>query len=85
MSYKHLHFAMAIALGLWLATTAPASAYIGPGAGITMLGALWGVIMAVVIALGAVVWWPVRALRRKITRRRADPSVGTEANTGAKP
>jgi hypothetical protein len=50
-----------------------------------MLGALWGVIMAVVIALGAVVWWPVRALRRKITRRRADPSVGTEANTGAKP
>jgi hypothetical protein len=85
MSTKPPYFAMAIALGLWLATTAPAAAYIGPGAGITMLGALWGVIMAVVIALGAVVWWPVRALRRKITRRRADPSVGTEANTGAKP
>jgi len=85
MSYKHLYVVMAIALGLWLANTAPASAYIGPGAGITMLGALWGVIMAVVIALGAVVWWPVRALRRKIARRGADPSVATEANTGAKP
>src|SRR4051794_21587793 len=49
MSTKPPYFAMAIALGLWLATTAPASAYIGPGAGITMLGALWGAIMAVVI------------------------------------
>ena len=29
---------------------APAQAYIGPGAGITMLGALWGVVVAVALA-----------------------------------
>jgi hypothetical protein len=46
-----------------------------------MLGALWGVIMAVVIALGAVVWWPVRALRRKLVRRPVGSSVASEANT----
>ena len=42
----------------------PAQAYIGPGAGITMLGALWGVIAAVAIALASLVLWPLRALMR---------------------
>jgi hypothetical protein len=43
----------------------PAAAYIGPGAGITMLGALWGVIVAIALALGAVLFWPIRILLRK--------------------
>ena len=84
MSKKQLYVVVACALGMWLANTAPAAAYIGPGAGITMLGALWGVIVALALALGAVVWWPIRALRRKLARRAVDPSVAAEANTGAK-
>jgi hypothetical protein len=43
----------------------PALAYIGPGAGITMLGALWGVIVAVALAIGAVLFWPIRVLLRR--------------------
>lgn len=62
-----------LALGLTLST--PALAYIGPGAGITMLGALWGVIVAVVLALGAVLFWPIRAL----LRRRKGPAAPTTA------
>ena len=46
----------------------PAFAYIGSGAGITMLGALWGVIVAVALALGAVLFWPIRALLRRRKR-----------------
>lgn len=57
---------LACVLALW---TEPAAAYIGPGAGITMLGALWGVIVAVALALGAVLFWPIRILLRK--RRKA--------------
>ena len=71
-------------LGLGLTLSTPALAYIGPGAGITMLGALWGVIVAVVLALGAVLFWPIRALlrRRKGPARRAavgrrHPPAGT--------
>ena len=41
---------VAFALGLSLFAT-PAFAYIGPGAGITVLGALWGVAVAVVLAV----------------------------------
>ena len=46
----------------------PAQAYIGPGAGITMLGALWGVVVALALAFGAVLFWPVRALLRRRKR-----------------
>ena len=61
---------VAIALGLSLFAT-PAFAYIGPGAGITVLGALWGVIVAIVLAVAAVVLWPLRVLFR---RRRHKPA-----------
>jgi hypothetical protein len=59
------------------AAATPAHAYIGPGAGITMLGALWGVIVAVALAVGAVLFWPVRVLLRRVRR----PSPPTAAAT----
>ena len=61
---------LAAMLALW---AGPAAAYIGPGAGITMLGALWGVVVAVALALGAVLFWPIRILLRK--RRKAQASA----------
>lgn len=49
-----------------LALTAfPAIAYVGPGAGLTLLGALWGLILAVVVSLGFVLLWPLRRLMRR--------------------
>jgi hypothetical protein len=43
----------------------PAFAYVGPGAGLTLLGALWGLILAVVVSVGFVILWPFRRLLRK--------------------
>lgn len=57
----------------------PADAYIGPGAGITMLGALWGVLMAIVLAVGAVLYWPIKMLLRR--RRRAGAPVAASEET----
>lgn len=70
-------------LGLGLITVAalaaaPAQAYIGPGAGITMLGALWGVVVAVALALGAVLFWPIRLLIRKFRKPAPPASVATD-------
>jgi membrane protein implicated in regulation of membrane protease activity len=75
---------VAIALGLSLIAT-PAFAYIGPGAGITVLGALWGVVVAVVLALAAILLWPLRALlrRRRRSTRPADASASTEPEADA--
>lgn len=58
------------------AVAQPASAYIGPGAGITMLGALWGVIVAVALAVGAILFWPIRIMLR---RRKRAPAQATHA------
>ena len=46
-------------------------AYVGPGAGITFLGALWAVITAIVLAVGGFLVWPIRALirRRKLNKQ----------------
>jgi hypothetical protein len=43
----------------------PALAYVGPGAGLTLLGALWGLIVAVVLSVGFILLWPVRRLLRR--------------------
>ena len=75
---------VAIALGLSLIAT-PAFAYIGPGAGITVLGALWGVVVAVVLALAAILLWQLRELlpRRRRSTRPADASASAEPEADA--
>lgn len=40
-------------------------AYVGPGAGLGLLGALIGLFLAVGSALGFVILWPLRKLFRK--------------------
>ena len=64
MNRKHAAFAASLAAGLVLAA-GPAAAYIGPGAGLSLLGALWGVAAAVVVALLFLLLWPLRRLLRK--------------------
>lgn len=48
-----------------------AFAYVGPGAGLTMIGALWAVVLALFAALFFVVAWPVRRMLRQARHRRA--------------
>lgn len=66
---------MLFAIGTSAATLAafPALAYVGPGAGLTLVGALWGLIVAVVVSLGFVLMWPLRRLMRR--NRQVSPSV----------
>lgn len=57
-----LHTAAAAAA---LALAAPATAYVGPGAGLSLLGALWAVVAAVLAALFFVAMWPIRRLMKR--------------------
>jgi hypothetical protein len=68
-----------IALALTLFTTffaGTAAAYVGPGAGITVLGALWGLIIGVVMAIGVILFWPIRMLLRKRKAKQAALAEG---------
>jgi membrane protein implicated in regulation of membrane protease activity len=55
--------AMAIIGALMLAAT-PAMAYVGPGAGLSLLGAFWGLLVAILAAVAFVVVYPIRRMMR---------------------
>lgn len=56
-----------------LLLSAPAFAYIGPGAGVSFLGSIWALLVGIVLALGAVVFWPIRYVIRRIRRGKSAP------------
>jgi hypothetical protein len=66
--------ALALA-GLVLGTSGTAYAYVGPGAGLSLLGALWGLVIAVGVAAGFVLFWPLRQYRRRLEAQRQGASA----------
>lgn len=71
-----------MAVVLALAMAGPAQAYVGPGAGVTLIGAAIGLIVAVVVALGVVIMWP---LRRAFKRKRAGQADAAAASAKVDP
>jgi membrane protein implicated in regulation of membrane protease activity len=62
---------------LLMAPSGAALAYIGPGAGISVLGSLLGILATFFVAVGAVLFWPLRKwMKRRKTRREA--ALGTD-------
>jgi ABC-type proline/glycine betaine transport system permease subunit len=58
-------------------TTMPAFAYIGPGAGISVLGSVLGILATIFVAIGAILFWPIRKLvrrRKSAAKDKADHS-----------
>ena len=56
-----------------------AHAYVGPGAGITLIGALIGLVSAIFLAVFAVLRWPIRRyLARRKAARTADDGGTTK-------
>ncbi len=50
----------------------PAVAYVGPGAGVSLISSLVGLIIAVLVAIGAVLVWPIR----RYLKKRKESSLG---------
>ncbi len=64
-----------LALGL-LAFSDPALAYMGPGAGLTMIGSLVALVSAVLAGIFGFVWYP---LKRLFKRKKQDQEGVDEA------
>ena len=68
-----------LAIIILLAVSPAAMAYIGPGAGISVLGSLLGILGTIVVAIGAIIFWPVR----KFLKRKKQANQATENETAS--
>lgn len=59
----------------------PLHAYIGPGAGISVLGSLLGILATILVAIGAIIFWPLRKLMRRRKAAAAQPTESAAADT----
>lgn len=57
-----------------------AQAYVGPGAGLSLLAALWGLVVAIGVAVFFFIMWPIRRMRR---RKAAEQIAASEASSGS--
>ncbi len=62
-----------------------AAAYVGPGAGLSLLSALWALVLALVTAIVFVLAYPLRRLlRRRRTDRKAAPRAAGYDQAGVR-
>ncbi len=66
---------------LLVVVVGPAMAYVGPGAGIGLFGAFLALLFGILMAVGVVLWWPIRYLRRR--RRNSVTTEEVEGRTDA--
>jgi type VI protein secretion system component VasK len=80
MNSRHIRNSMNFLIVTAAALPLVANAYVGPGAGLGLLTALWGLLAAVGVAVFYVVMWPIRRMRR---RRKAEQAAATARTEGA--
>lgn len=66
---------------LMVLTPGVAHAYMGPGVGLGFLGAVFGVIGSIFLAIAAIVWYPIKRLLRKLRPPRDHRSPGPDDQT----
>lgn len=70
----HLTAVRVIVAGAFSIGATPAFAYVGPGAGISAIGAFLALIIGVILAFVGFIWYPVKRLLRKGNAADASPS-----------
>ena len=69
-------------LVLLVLLTSTAFAYVGPGAGISVLGSLFSILATIVVAIGAIIFWPLRKYMKRRKARLGSEDSNKADNTG---
>lgn len=69
---------LVIGVSLLLALVDPVFAYIGPGAGIPVIGSLFGLIATIFVAIGAILFWPIRKVLKRRKKRAQEQNAQAE-------
>jgi len=70
-------FAFVVAVTL-IASADPAHAYIGPGAGVTVIGTVVALFGAILLAIVGFVWYPIKRMRARMRGAKADANADPE-------
>jgi membrane protein implicated in regulation of membrane protease activity len=65
---------LALLTVLLLVQSGIALAYVGPGAGISVLGSLLSILATIFVAIGAIIFWPLRKYMKRRKTRRENPA-----------
>lgn len=68
---------LVLMVALLLTAASPALAYVGPGAGLTAIGAALAFVGAMVLAVVGFIWYPIKRLLRARARKSADTPAET--------
>jgi hypothetical protein len=60
---------LSMALVVCLLLPSPASAYVGPGSGISAIGSALALVMGILLTIIGFVWYPIKRLFRRISTR----------------
>ena len=67
-------------IGLLLLFPLAVHAYIGPGIGVGVIGVVLGILVAIVLAFFAILWYPVKRLFVKRTNQKEEKPGDSEDN-----
>jgi hypothetical protein len=84
-SLDHVLIPGSLAGAILLLLSPAAEAYVGPGAGLSLLGALWALIVAIGAAVAFIVAWPIRRMRRRKREERELAAANERSEDSAAP
>nr|CRH05127.1 Conserved exported protein of unknown function [Candidatus Magnetococcus massalia] len=73
-----MQISIAVLAALWLALPADALAYVGPGAGLSMIGSLVAVIAGAVVVIAGVLIYPIRKMMAKKRKQQQEQKGGQD-------
>lgn len=87
MKSEHLKRVAPVVLGLFLILGLPDTsfAYVGPGAGLSIIGSLLAFLAAIVVGIFGFLWFPIRRFlrKRKLAKERAAEESAGASDTPA--
>jgi hypothetical protein len=78
-----MRYLAVLVIGLLCLAPSPAMAYVGPGSGLSAIGAALALVGGVVLAIVGFIWYPVKRLLFRLKRRTQSSAKGVPADSSA--
>lgn len=81
----NFYASIALLFMIFAVSGADAWAYIGPGAGLSMLGSFFALLAGIGIALAVIIFWPIRQMLRRRKQQTEDEKIKNQEASSPPP